>query len=77
MFYSLISAQHSLLVHSIGAKNMWIIHFVIRAPKLVQMLVTMHRVKGKKYLLSIQDGRQKSTMAATKFSFLTFSPHDF
>ena len=31
----------------------------------------------KKYPLSIQDGRKKSNMDATKFSFLTFSSHEF
>ena len=30
----------------------------------------------KKFLLSIQYGRKKSKMAATKFSFLTFTLHN-
>ena len=53
---------------------MSIVHFVIKTPKLVQMIVSISRVQDKKYPLSIQDGRQKSKMAATKLSFLIF-PH--
>ena len=49
-----------------------IVHFVIKVPKLVQMIDIEYMLN--KYPFSIQDGRQKFKMAATKFSFLTF-PH--
>ena len=47
---------------------MSIVHFVIKAPKLVQM--TEYTVK--KYPLSIQEGRQNSKMTATKFFFFFY-----
>ena len=34
------------IVQSIGAKNMSIVHFVIKAPKLVETIVSMCRVQG-------------------------------
>ena len=40
------------------------------------MIVTMYRIQGKKSLLSIQDGRQKSKMATTKLSFIDISTSD-
>ena len=35
-----------IIVQSIGAKNMSIVHFVIKAPKLVQMIVSISIVQG-------------------------------
>ena len=49
-------------------------HFVIKVPKLVQIIVTIIEYRLIMYPLSIKDGCQKSKIPATKFSFLTF-PH--
>ena len=45
-----------------------IVHFMIKVPKLVQMTIPYIEYTLIKYPLSIQDGRQRSKMAATKFS---------
>ena len=59
-------------------KNLSIVHFVIKAPKLVQMIVTIYRVHGKKnYQLSNPRWPPKIKMAAMALSFFTFSPHKF
>ena len=47
---------------------------IVELQKCVQMIVTMNKEnRVKKSPFSIQDGCQKSKMASTKFSFLTFS----
>ena len=60
-----------------NGKNMTIgvpiFHFVIKVPKLVQMIVPIYMYIDRriiKYPLLIQDGHHE-------LSFLTFSPHDF
>ena len=49
-----------------------IVHFVIKVPKLVQMIVTIYRVQAYQIPIVNPWWPQKSKMAATKFSFLTF-----
>jgi len=44
-----------------------IVHFVIKVPKLVQMMLPYIEYRLIKYQLLIQDGRQKSKRAATNF----------
>jgi len=53
-----------------------IVHFVIKVPKLVQMIVTIYRVQA--YQVPIFNPRwpQKSKMAATIFSFFDISTSD-
>ena len=53
-----------------------IVHFVIKVPKLVQMIVTIYREQAYQVPIAIQDGRQKSKMAATKISFFDISTSD-
>ena len=53
-----------------------IVHFVIKVPKLVQMIVTIYVYRLIKYPLSIQDGRQKSKMAANEIQFFDISTSD-
>ena len=51
-------------------------HFVIKVPTLVQMIVTIIEYRLINYPWSIQYGRQKSKMAATKLSFFDISTSD-
>ena len=70
---SWINNGHLISLYSIyGNNNFILFHFVIKVQKLVQMIDIKYMLN--KYPFSIQDGRQKFKMAATKFSFLTF-PH--
>ena len=46
-FHFWMFSSLGFIVQSIGAKNnMWIVHLVIKAPKLEQKIVTMYRVQG-------------------------------
>ena len=49
-----------------------IVHFVIKVPKLVQIIVTIYRVQAYQVPIINQRWPQKSNLAAKKVSFWTF-----
>ena len=53
-----------------------IVHFVIKAPKLVQIIVTIFLVQAYQVPIVNPKWQPKSKMAATKFSFFDISTSD-